>query len=93
MALVTILGTWGSAGHKDILRLDFGDWRAGLMLRASKNIAVEVTSLWEGGSATKDASELVVDVGEVDGGYRRLRWIVLVGVVGTGVPQPDLTRG
>lgn len=39
----------------------------------------------------KEASELVMLVGDVEVGKGRVAyWTALVGVVGTGVPQPDL---
>lgn len=56
------------------------------MLRASKSTVV-------GSMSAKEASELVMLVGEVDVGYSWC-WEELVGVVGRrGVPHPDLMVG
>lgn len=62
MALVTILGTWGSVGHRDMRLFSFGELLyEGLMLRASRSIVV-------GFSSPKDTSELVMLVGDVEVG-------------------------
>lgn len=84
MALVTMVGIWGSGGHRDIRRLLFGEGFEGLMLRASSNMVV--------GFISNDISELVILVGEVEVGKGRVLYCVwVVGVLGTGVPEPDLT--
>lgn len=84
MALVTMVGTWGSTGHRDILRLVLGEGLEGLMLSASSSMVV--------GFISKETSEPVMLVGEVEEGKGRVAyWVALVGVVGTGVPEPDLT--
>ena len=68
MALVTIVGTKGSTGLRDAIDLDLHACRVGLMLAASRSSAIEFKSLCAAVSATKDASELVVDVGELEEG-------------------------
>lgn len=84
MALVTMVGTRGSTGHRDILRLLLGEGLEGLILSASSNMEV--------GLRSKDVSELEMLVGDMDEGKGRVAYcMVLVGVVGTGVPPPDLT--
>ncbi len=62
------------------------------MLRASRSMVVGLSSLL----SAKEASELVMLVGEVEVGKGRVWYcMVLVGVVGagTGVPHPDLSTG
>ena len=60
------------------------------MLSASRSMVVGLSSLL----SAKEASELVMLVGEVDVGKGRVLYCnVLVGVVGTGVPPPDRSTG
>ena len=64
MALVTMVGTWGSTGHRDILLTALGERGGWLTFRASSSILVEFTSLL----STKDTSELEILVGEMEVG-------------------------
>ena len=66
MALVTMVGTCGSAGQMDMRRLLLGEGLEGEMLRASNNMVV--------GFISKEVSELVMLVGEVEEGKGRVAY-------------------